>query len=171
MRQACCGLPMSVPVLHAPPCAWHSRVGRLLLRVLRGQAFEKTRPSVGLGNHPLWSACGEGLAPSASPVLSLLAPTVSEGSVCGDGPRLLLQLWNAQNNAILSWACPVEPTLKLVYMLRVHMDSVVGVAASREGGRETESERWWHGLGWKRAFFWAALAQPSLTGQGNPALY
>lgn len=58
--------------------------------------------------------------------------------MCGDGPRLLLQLWNVQNNAIFFWACPAEPTLKLVYMLRVHMGSAVGVAASREGGRRTE---------------------------------
>lgn len=60
--------------------------------------------------------------------------------ICGDGPRLLLQLWSMQNNALLSWACPAKSALILVYMLAGHMGSVVGVAASREGGRGTECE-------------------------------
>lgn len=85
--------------------------------------------------------------------------------MCGDGPRLLLQLWNAQNNAILSWACPAEPTLKLVYMLRVHMDSAVGVAASREEGRETECKVvTWTEL--EKSILLGSLASPKSDGTG-----
>lgn len=63
---------------------------RLLLRVLRGQAFEKMRPSVGLGNHLCGLPAGKGWHCLLACVLSLLAPAALEGSVCGDGPRLLL---------------------------------------------------------------------------------
>lgn len=92
------------------PYAWLSARTRLLPRVLRGQTFEKMRPSVGLGNHPLWPACGEGLALPASPVSCpcWLQQPWRGMYVCGDGPRLLLQLWSMQNNAFLSWACPAK---------------------------------------------------------------
>lgn len=129
MRQARRGLPMSVPALHALPYAWLSAWTLTAPEGSQRPDFEKMRPSVGLGNYLCGQPVGKGWhCPVSHPCWFL-----GGECVCSDGPRLLPQLWSVQNNALLSWACPAKPALILVYMLAVHMGSVVGVAASRAG--------------------------------------